>query len=280
MKKLVYVLVILTTLLRASEEVPAKEEVAKLYVATFNRAPDFSGLNYWTNDSGLRLSQIAESFFDQPETRELYPSGNSNRSFIQSVYANLFNREPDTAGWNYWEDELNSNRFSKNSFILAVINGAQDNDISHDKTILENKTKVGLSFSEAKLSDMNDAKSILVGVSDDETTITSAVMQFGISLYGNKSSANVAPIANAGEDLYIYVGGEVYLDASNSSDNDGKIVSYEWKENDIVLSTKSSFYKSDLSVGVHTITLIVMDDDGEISSDTVSITVEEGYGKI
>ena len=163
---------------------------------------------------------------------------------------------------------------------MAVINGAQDNDISHDKTILENKTKVGLSFSEAKLSDMNDAKSILVGVSDDETTITSAVMQFGISLYGNKSSANVAPIANAGEDLYIYVGGEVYLDASNSSDNDGKIVSYEWKENDIVLSTKSSFYKSDLSVGVHTITLIVMDDDGEISSDTVSITVEEGYGKI
>jgi len=92
------VLVILTTLLRASEEVPAKEEVAKLYVATFNRAPDFSGLNYWTNDSGLRLSQIAESFFDQPETRELYPSGNSNRSFIQSVYANLFNRELDTAG--------------------------------------------------------------------------------------------------------------------------------------------------------------------------------------
>ena len=46
----------------ASEAVPNQEEVAKLYVATFNRAPDSTGLNYWTNDSDLKLSKIAQSF--------------------------------------------------------------------------------------------------------------------------------------------------------------------------------------------------------------------------
>jgi hypothetical protein len=37
-------------MIHASEETPAKEEVAKLYVATFNRAPDQAGLNYRVSD--------------------------------------------------------------------------------------------------------------------------------------------------------------------------------------------------------------------------------------
>ena len=67
MKKLLLPLLILTTLIHsiyASEEVPTQEEVAKLYVATFNRAPDKAGLDYWTTTSGLKLSGIASSFFD------------------------------------------------------------------------------------------------------------------------------------------------------------------------------------------------------------------------
>ncbi len=62
------------TILNASEKAPTQEEVSKLYVATFNRVPDKGGLDYWINDSGLTLSGIAKSFFDQPETQKLYPA--------------------------------------------------------------------------------------------------------------------------------------------------------------------------------------------------------------
>jgi len=121
--KLILSIILLSSTIYSSEEIPTKEEIAKLYVATFNRAPDRDGLDYWIN-SGLDLSQIAQSFFDQPETKTLYPDGTSNSDFITSVYQNLFNRDPDTAGLNYWEAELNANILSKNRFIEAIINGA------------------------------------------------------------------------------------------------------------------------------------------------------------
>ena len=70
-----------------------EREVVKLYVATFNRAPDTPGLWYWVYDSGLPLAGVAESFFQQPETQALYPPGSSTDSFIKAVYRNLFNRE-------------------------------------------------------------------------------------------------------------------------------------------------------------------------------------------
>ena len=110
MKNIILSILIFFSLSYASESHPTKEEVAKLYVATFNRAPDSTGLLYWTDSSRLTLSQIAQSFFDQPETQALYPAGTSNRDFIRSVYANLFNREPDASGWDYWENELNEHK--------------------------------------------------------------------------------------------------------------------------------------------------------------------------
>jgi hypothetical protein len=153
-----------------------KNEVAKLYVATFNRAPDAAGLDYWVYKSGLEIEQIAQSFFDQPETQTLYPSSTTDRDFIKSVYYNLFNRDPDTAGWDYWEHQLNIGAFSKNRFIEAVINGAQGNDI----LILNNKTIVGLAFADAGLNDTTDAKEIMLGITDEEETVTDALSTYGI----------------------------------------------------------------------------------------------------
>ena len=160
--------------INASEDVPTKLEVAKLYVATFNRAPDSAGLDWWTNSSGFKLSQIAQSFFDQTETKALYPDGTSNRDFVRSVYLNLFNREPDTLGWDYWENELNIGSFSKNSFIQAVINGAQNTDASSDMDILSNKSTVGLHFANQGLEDPTEAKNIMAGVTADVATVNAA----------------------------------------------------------------------------------------------------------
>jgi len=192
--KLLLVLLIINTFLYASEENPTQEEVAKLYVATFNRAPDAGGLAYWTNESfggNPTLSNIAQSFFDQSETQILYPLSTLNRDFILAVYQNLFNREPDTDGWNYWEEELNSKAISKNEFILAVINGALDNDDGMDATTLTNKTTVGLSFAEAGLEDVDDARTIMSGVTDNYSTVTDALASFGISLYESQSTLTI-----------------------------------------------------------------------------------------
>jgi|GEM_PF-2923212 len=81
------------------------------------------------------------------------------------------------------------------------------------------------------------------------------------------------PTANAGSDqTSVLTGTNVTLDASSSSD-DGSITSYTWKEGSTTLSTSVSFSKSDFSVGTHIITLIITDNDGLKSVDTVSVEI-------
>jgi len=171
LKLLLSVLLIVTTI-NASEQTPTQEEVAKLYVATFNRAPDSAGLSYWINNSGLTLSGIARSFFVQPETQALYPAGTTVKAFIQSVYHNLFNRAPDSAGLSYWEDDFNLRGRTRDSFILAMINGAQDNAKGMDKTILNNKNEVGLYFANAGLGADDFPTEVMSGVTADNDTVT------------------------------------------------------------------------------------------------------------
>ncbi len=135
-------------------------DVIKLYVATFNRAPDTPGLWYWVYDSGLRLEDVAKSFFDQPETQRLYPPNSSTEYFIKSVYKNLFNREPDSGGLDYWKRELDSHNIPRSQFILAVIRGARGDDAD----ILENKTEVGQYYALRNINDINFAKRVMENV--------------------------------------------------------------------------------------------------------------------
>ncbi|RLA80461.1 MAG: hypothetical protein DRG78_10910 [Epsilonproteobacteria bacterium] len=165
------IVLLLLNILNATEDVPTEDEVIKLYVATFKRAPDKKGLDYWVSSSGLKLSQIAQSFFDQTETKDLYPDGTSTTEFINSIYSNLFNRVPDSIGLDYWKIELDEGRISKNRFIEAVINGAQGDD----DLILENKTSVGRYFAITKgYSDITLAKTIMENITKDISTVNNA----------------------------------------------------------------------------------------------------------
>ncbi|MCG2782620.1 MAG: carboxypeptidase regulatory-like domain-containing protein [Candidatus Altiarchaeales archaeon] len=89
-------------------------------------------------------------------------------------------------------------------------------------------------------------------------------------------SALQDPVADAGTDQTINEGESVTLDASGSYDTDGTIDAYGWKEGTTVLSSQSSFTKSDFTVGTHTITLTVTDNDDNTDTDEVIVTVLEG----
>ena len=90
-------------------------------------------------------------------------------------------------------------------------------------------------------------------------------------------SANQTPTASAGPDQAVSdadgSGAEVInLAGSGSLDPDGTIALYEWREGATVLGTETSISPS-LTVGSHTITLIVTDNGGATGSDTVEVTV-------
>jgi len=168
-----------------------RANVAKLYVATFDRAPDSAGLDYWVNTSGLSLEDIAQSFFDQDETQALYPVGTANTDFINSVYQNLFGRLSDAAGLAYWDNELNIGSFTKNSFIQAVIDGALDNENGNDAQVLANKAEVGLKFANFGFDNTTDAKAIMEDISDDVATVTNAYAAYNIATQSQTLSGNI-----------------------------------------------------------------------------------------
>jgi len=71
-------------------------------------------------------------------------------------------------------------------------------------------------------------------------------------------------------------GDEIFFDASGSSDEDGSVVGYRWESDlDGVLydGEDDEFVRSDLSLGVHEITLKVMDDD-DLWSEEVDAEIE------
>ncbi|MDQ7062964.1 MAG: PKD domain-containing protein [candidate division KSB1 bacterium] len=97
-------------------------------------------------------------------------------------------------------------------------------------------------------------------------------------LYNYVINVSRAPVANAGPDQTVVDSdGDsaevVTLDGSGSSDADGTITAYEWTEGTTVLGT-AAVIQTSLSVGVHTITLTVTDNDGNQAQDEVVITVK------
>jgi K319-like protein/WD40 repeat protein len=86
-----------------------------------------------------------------------------------------------------------------------------------------------------------------------------------------------SPTANAGADQIVDCmdnagGTRVRLDGSGSSDPDGTVVGWEWREGTVLLGSGQSL-DTTLGQGSHTITLTVTDDDGLTHSDDLVVDV-------
>lgn len=136
-----------------------ESSVEALYIGYFGRAGDPEGFEYWKYQIGqglMDLGQVAASFSVQPETKALYPFLNGTSSdasaFVDQVYLNLFNRQPDAEGKTYWLDFLSdaANPNAVGSFIVAVIGGA----IGEDAAIINNKIAAAYNFT-SDIADSN-----------------------------------------------------------------------------------------------------------------------------
>ena len=96
---------------------------------------------------------------------------------------------------------------------------------------------------------------------------------------------NQPPIADAGLDTVKVIDADrdgaevVVLDGSGSTDPDGTIEAYEWREDATILGTGVSISLS-FSVGEHVVTLTVTDNVGATDTDTVVVIVQVGLDRI
>ena len=81
----------------------------RLYWAFFLRAPDKSGLDYWTGklSAGKSLASVAAQFATSSEFQTKYGS-KTNSQFVTLIYQNIFTRNPDPSGLTYWTKKLDT----------------------------------------------------------------------------------------------------------------------------------------------------------------------------
>jgi len=93
------------------------------------------------------------------------------------------------------------------------------------------------------------------------------------SVSGLKVNVNAKPIALAGENITVAPNQKFILSAKNSYDPDGKILEFEWKLGENVLSREESFSHQFEREGIYQIDLTVRDNSVNKSSDYNSLTV-------
>ena len=84
---------------------------------------------------------------------------------------------------------------------------------------------------------------------------------------------NQAPIANANGPYNGTVGIPVQLDSSGSSDPDGAITAYNWNFGDGTIGTGPNPTHTYATAGTYNITLMVMDGDGAVDSNSATATI-------
>lgn len=98
----------------------------RLYLATLDREPDVSGLEFWANSIETGAStqaEVAAGFVNSTEFQTIYGSVD-DVGFVTLLYNNVLNRGPDDAGLQAWLDLL-ANGSSRADVVLGFVNSPE-----------------------------------------------------------------------------------------------------------------------------------------------------------
>jgi len=172
-------------------------QIESLYIGYFGRAADSSGYLHWSEQALEQLmqgeslasimSQMSASFAVSTENGVFASLANTTldrndteqvdlaTSFINQTYQYFFNRVPDTAGFDYWFNELFDGVMPFTQLVYAIANGA----LGNDQTTLSNKLSGALYFNQAIENAGIDDPSLLTmqlsvrGITTETTLLTS-----------------------------------------------------------------------------------------------------------
>lgn len=154
----------------------ARQEIAKIYFAAFNRAAEPDGLQNWLNQytAGLMdYSKISENFSAQTEYITTYPTAQSSADYITAIYLNVFGRAPDAGGLQNWINQLdnpNTTGFNKGNIMSALLNSAGSAG-NTDGMRLDNKAAVNISLIDSGTTDTAFMQKALAAVTADANTV-------------------------------------------------------------------------------------------------------------
>ncbi|MCA1245230.1 DUF4214 domain-containing protein [Massilia sp. MS-15] len=121
--------------------------IQKLYVAYFSRPADAGGLEWWegivagaNGDTSMISAEFAKS-----NEYQLTFAGKNNYEIVRTVYINLFGREPEAAGVDFWSNALDKRLMTIDVVVTEIAKGAQNEDLK----AFNNKVTAATAFTAA-----------------------------------------------------------------------------------------------------------------------------------
>jgi len=155
-----------------------QNELVKLYVAGFLRAPEKGGFEYWSSllASGKSMAEVADIIFKLPIVEQVYSAGLSNTDFVTKIYQNVFNKAADAGGLKYWTDSLNASG-QRGQLVLDMINaGMNSPEGTPGKAFIVNRVSTASFAAEVQVLQQKELapdtlKSLLAQVTDNISSV-------------------------------------------------------------------------------------------------------------
>ncbi|SOC52844.1 protein of unknown function [Chromohalobacter canadensis] len=192
----------------------AQNDVQLMYVGFYGRPGEPSGVDYWAEEVDQNdgdLSSIAAAFGNSSEFTGRYGDLN-DVDLVNNLYQQLFNRDAEPSGIEYWTGELDEGNVSLGNIVVSLINGAQGEDASSvvNKLVAANYyTRNVLDSSEAVENyssggTVEDVSETLANVGSDPATVDAAIDEFRGDEEGVQEGENPE---TAGETLEVLLSG-------------------------------------------------------------------------
>ena len=95
--------------------------LARLYLATFGRYPDYEGLNYYTGqrEEARPLHEIATEFVGSQEFEQRYGTLD-NAQFVELIFTNVLGHPSQADVRSYWVEEIAAGRMTRGEVLVDL----------------------------------------------------------------------------------------------------------------------------------------------------------------
>jgi hypothetical protein len=152
-----------------------------IYVALFGRPADPLGLNYFNEATGNGANLDAIGDLASTDEYQDRFDGLTNNEIITQIYQDLFGRDPEAAGLEFFVAALNNGTLNINNIAIAILDGAQGDDAA----VVANKVAAADAFTAALDTEIEKgaykgdkaaeiARNLLSGITADKKSIPDA----------------------------------------------------------------------------------------------------------
>jgi len=207
-----------------------EEVVLGAYLAYYGRPGDPGGLAYWSSrlaNEGGDINSIITAFGESPEYQERFGSLN-NTELVTNLFLQLFGRQPDSGGLNFYVGKLDSGEWSLQRISLAILNGVQGDDV----TVVDNKlefSKVFVDKIESGDAEQPSAETLAEVIADIDATADSlddayAVMDNGFASTTQNLIAHEVLITNGETRIGYSLDLSITVEAQEAEEEVGLVV--------------------------------------------------------